>query len=100
MRRLLAALLASIATCASMWANTACAQDVLPVPPISGQRVIDQTGTLTSVQAQALSSKLETIEKQRGAQLVVLIVPTTQPEDIATYGQRVADAWKIGRLAP
>src|ERR1700712_260837 len=106
MRRMLEALLASIATCALLtsiatsallWTNAACAQDVLPVPPIAGQRVIDQTGTLTATQSQALTSKLETIEKQRGAQIVVLIVPTTQPEDIATYGQRVADAWKIGR---
>ena len=72
------------------------AQDAVPVPPLSG-RVVDQSGTLTPPQAQALSSKLEAIETQRGAQLVVLIVPTTQPEDIATYGQRVADTWKLGR---
>jgi len=72
------------------------AQDVLPVPPLSA-RVIDQTGTLTPAQSQALSSKLEALEAQRGSQLVVLLVPTTQPEDIAAYAQRVADAWKIGR---
>lgn len=77
-------------------AGTVRAQDVLPVPPLSG-RVIDQTGTLTPAQSQALSAKLEAIETQRGAQVVVLIVPTTQPEDIAAYGQRVADTWKIGR---
>jgi uncharacterized protein len=27
----------------------------------------------------------------------MLIVPTTQPEDIAAYAQRVGDTWKIGR---
>ena len=90
--RLLAALLAALVLCVGGLAH---AQDV-PVPPLSG-RVIDQTGTLTAAQAQALSSKLETIETQRGAQVVVLIVPTTQPEDIASYGQRVADTWKLGR---
>lgn len=77
-------------------AGGARAQDVLPVPPLSG-RVVDQTGTLTPAQSQALSAKLEAIETQRGAQVVVLIVPTTQPEDIAAYGQRVADTWKVGR---
>ena len=77
-------------------AGGARAQDVLPVPPLSA-RVIDQTGTLTPAQSQALAAKLEAIETQRGAQVVVLIVPTTQPEDIAAYGQRVADTWKIGR---
>ena len=72
------------------------AQDVQPVPPLSG-RVIDQTGTLTPAQVQALTAKLEGIERQRGSQLVVLMVASTQPEDIAAYAQRVGDAWKIGR---
>ncbi len=90
--RLLAALLTAASLCIG---GPAHAQDV-PVPPLSG-RVIDQTGTLTPAQVQALSSKLEAIETQRGAQIVVLVVPTTQPEDIASYGQRVADTWKVGR---
>jgi len=72
------------------------AQDVLPVPPLSG-RVIDQTATLTPAQSDALTQKLAALEQQNGAQVVVLMVPTTQPEDIASYGQRVADQWKIGR---
>jgi len=72
------------------------AQDVLPVPPLSG-RVIDQTSTLAPAQIEALSQKLAAVEQQTGSQIVVLIVPTTQPEDIASYGQRVADQWKIGR---
>ncbi len=71
---------------------------VLPVPPLSG-RVIDQTGTLSAAQQQALSDKLAAVEAKRGSQIVVLMVASTQPEDIAAYGQRVADQWKIGRLA-
>lgn len=79
-------------------AGLAAAQDVLPVPPLSG-RVIDQTGTLSAAQAQALSDKLAAIETKRGSQVVVLMVPTTAPEDIADYTQRLGDAWKLGRLA-
>jgi uncharacterized protein len=75
------------------------AQDVLPVPPLAGTRVIDQTGTLSAAQQQALDAKLAAIETRRGSQVVVLLVPTTLPEDIAAYAQRVADTWKIGRLA-
>jgi uncharacterized protein len=74
------------------------AQGLLPVPPLSG-RVIDQTGTLSAAQSQAISDKLAAVEAKRGSQLVVLMVATTQPEDIAAYAQRVADSWKIGRLA-
>jgi uncharacterized protein len=87
-----------VALCWMLLAPLAVAQDVLPVPALAG-RVVDQTGTLTAAQAQALNDKLAAIETKRGSQLVVLIVPTTQPEDIASYAQRVADAWKIGRLA-
>ncbi len=78
------------------FATCVCAQDVLPVPTLSG-RVIDQTATLTPAQSDALTQKLAALEQQNGAQVVVLMVPTTQPEDIASYGQRVADQWKIGR---
>ena len=96
MRRVFAPLLAALFALALLAGVPAQAQDVLPVPPLSG-RVVDTTGTLSAAQAQALVAKLEAIETQRGAQVVVLIVPTTQPEDIAAYGQRVADTWKVGR---
>ncbi len=72
------------------------AQDVLPVPPLSG-RVIDQTSTLSPVQQAAIDGKLAAFESQAGPQIVVLLVPATAPEDIASYAQRVADQWKIGR---
>ena len=72
------------------------AQAELPVPPLSG-RVIDQTGTLTEAQSAALDAKLAAFESQAGPQIVVLLVATTQPEDIAAFAQRVADSWKIGR---
>ena len=72
------------------------AQDVLPVPALSG-RVIDQTGTLSEAQRGALEAKLAAFEASAGSQLVVLMVSTTQPEDIASFAQRVGDAWKIGR---
>ena len=68
----------------------------LPIPALTA-RVMDQTSTLTPVQAQALERKLAALEQSTGSQVVVLIVPTTAPEDIAAYGWRVADQWKIGR---
>ncbi len=90
------ALLAAAALLAAFFFDTALAEDVVPVPVLTG-RVIDQTATLTPVQAEALSSKLAAIEKERGAQIVILIVPTARPEDIASFAQRVASNWKLGR---
>jgi uncharacterized protein len=72
------------------------AQDVLPVPPLTA-RVIDRTATLSAAQQQALEAKLAAFESRRGSQMVVLLVPSTAPEDIAAYAQRIGDAWKIGR---
>jgi uncharacterized protein len=76
--------------------GTAWAQDVLPVPALTA-RVIDQTGTLDTAQRSALEAKLAAFEQASGPQIVVLMVPSTQPEDISSYAQRVADSWKIGR---
>jgi uncharacterized protein len=72
------------------------AQNLLPVPALDA-RVIDQTGTLDAGQRAALEAKLQAFEARKGSQIVILMVPTTQPEDIASYANRVASAWKIGR---
>ena len=74
----------------------AAAQDLRQVPALTTS-VIDQTGTLSPAQRSALEAKLAAFEREAGSQLVVLIVPGTQPEDIAAYAQRVGEAWKIGR---
>ncbi|MEO6623498.1 MAG: TPM domain-containing protein [Burkholderiaceae bacterium] len=76
----------------------AVAQDVLPVPVLSG-RVIDQTGTLDAAQLAALERKLQVLESIKGSQLVVLVVASTAPEDIASFANRIANAWGIGRRA-
>lgn len=79
-----------------LWPGAAGAQELIAVPQLTA-RVIDQTGTLSSGERQALEDKLARFETERGSQLVVLIVPTTAPEDIAAFANRVAADWKIGR---
>jgi len=66
------------------------------IPQLTG-RVVDQTGTLSSGDIAGLTQKLKDLETRKGSQIAVLIVPTTQPEDIAQFSIRVAEAWKIGR---
>lgn len=67
-----------------------------PVPKLSS-RVTDLTGTLTAEQQTQLEQKLAAFESAKGAQLAVLIVPTTSPEEIEQYSIRVVDEWKLGR---
>ena len=73
----------------------AAAQDLVKVPPLTA-RVTDLTNTLSAAEREALDAKLAAWEAQTGSQLVVLMLPSTQPEAIAAYSIRVAEAWKIG----
>ncbi|HSI43035.1 MAG TPA: YgcG family protein [Methylotenera sp.] len=72
-------------------------QAELAAIPALKTRVTDLTQTLTAEQQNQLESKLANFEQQKGSQIAVLIVPTTQPEDIAQYSIRVAESWKLGR---
>lgn len=69
---------------------------LVAVPNIKN-RVTDLTQTLTPDQQSQLEAKLSQFEQQKGSQIAILMVPTTQPEDIAQYAIRVADEWKLGR---
>jgi uncharacterized protein len=66
------------------------------VPPLTA-RVTDLTGTLSGEAVNRLEAKLKEFETKKGSQLAVLVVPTTQPEEIEQYGIRVLDKWKLGR---
>jgi len=76
--------------------GVAAGADLEPVPPLTA-RVTDRTGTLTAAEQSALEQKLAAFESAKGAQLAVLIVPTTQPEQIEQYSIRVVEQWKLGR---
>src|SRR5690242_16489758 len=73
----------------------ASAAALVAVPPVA--RVTDLTETLDAGQRRALEQRLAAFEARKGSQIVVLVVPTTQPEEIEQYGIRVMDTWKIGR---
>ena len=91
-------------TCAAIFAFAAltlgaawAANDGLqPIPPF-GARVTDLTNTLTPAQVQALTEQLQALEQRKGSRVAILMLPTTQPEDIAQYSIRVTDAWKLAR---
>ena len=73
-----------------------CAAADVAVPPLA-HRVTDLTATLSPDQTAALEQTLAAFEANKGAQVAVLIVPTTQPEEIEQYSIRVVDQWKLGR---
>ncbi len=100
-RRLLRPLLrlllsATLALLAVLALPAVAQQGLAPIPALTSH-VIDTTKTLSSADAQSLDAKLTAFEQQKGSQIVVLMVPTTLPEDITSFANRVGNAWKIGR---
>jgi uncharacterized protein len=69
---------------------------LVAVPELTG-RVVDRTGTLSSGDVAQLTQTLADLEKRKGSQVAVLVVPTTDGEPIEQFSLRVAEAWKIGR---
>ena len=66
------------------------------IPPLKA-RVTDVTATLNAQQSGALEQTLAEFEARKGAQIAVLLVPTSQPETIEQYSVRVFESWKLGR---
>jgi uncharacterized protein len=87
----------SIALFATLLLASQLALAELVLIPDLTSRVTDLTQTLSVEQKTALEAKLQAFEQKKGSQIAVLIVPTTQPEDITQYSIRVVDKWKLGR---
>ncbi len=66
------------------------------IPPLKA-RVTDLTATLPAQSIAQLEQKLAAFEKEKGAQVAVLMVPSVQPESIEEYAVRVFEQWKLGR---
>ena len=66
------------------------------VPFLAG-RVDDTAHLLPPDAAQAIGARLEKLEKDTGAQVVVLTVPSIGDTPVEDYALHVAEAWKLGR---
>ena len=72
------------------------ADELQPIPKLEA-RVTDLTGTLSAGEQADLEQKLAAFQARKGAQLAVLMVASTHPEEIEQYSIRVVEAWKLGR---
>lgn len=88
--------LAAVLLLGGLSPGMALAQTLQPIPVLQA-RVTDLTGTLTASQQAEIEGKLAAFEQRKGAQVALLIVPTTQPEALEQYSIRVVDEWKLGR---
>lgn len=90
-----AAALAAMFLWAMVQTTCAVAQEAVAVPSLTA-RVTDLTATLSAEQKASLESRLAAIDAAGGAQITVLLLPTTQPESMEQFGIRTAEAWRIG----
>ena len=85
-----------IITSALLWfLASAPAYAEVAIPPVA--LMTDLSGVLSESQQAQLQQNLAAFAEHKGSQIAVLILPTTEPEDIAQFGIRLADAWKLGR---
>jgi uncharacterized protein len=76
--------------CAPLAAQTAA------VPTLSA-RVTDTTATLDAAAIARIEAPLAALESRKGAQVAVLVIPSTAPETIEAYAVRAFEQWKLGR---
>jgi len=68
----------------------------LEVPYLAG-RVNDLAGLLSDLERERLEAKLAKLEQATGAQVVVLIIPSLEGENLEEFTHRVASTWKLGQ---
>ncbi len=60
-------------------------------------RVVDTAGLLGASEADDFAARFAALEQRKGSQIVLLVVPTTAPEEIEQFAIRVFDQWRPGR---
>jgi uncharacterized protein len=64
--------------------------------PYLGGRVNDLAGLLSDGVEAELGSRLEALERETGAQVAVLTVPSLEGDPIEDFSMRVVETWKLG----
>lgn len=77
--------------------NLAFSQFKIPKKPSFIPPIIDSTETLSSSEIKNLYDKLRMYSDSTSTEIFVMIVPTTQGQDISRYATELGQTWKIGQ---
>lgn len=75
-------------------------QDEMPAPvavPRLDSPVTDLTGALDSAWSTSMRQRLLALQQRKGAQIAVLMVPTTGEDSIEQFANHVFEQWRLGR---
>jgi uncharacterized protein len=67
----------------------------LEVPRLD-RRVTDLAGLFSSTTVTTMETELEVLERETGAQVAVLTIPSLEGQPLDDYSMQVVDAWKLG----
>lgn len=85
-----------LAFAAWFFLNSAVSAQLVSVPAIAGY-LNDSAGLINGPDRQTLTHLIQALDQKTTAQVAVLTVKTTRPEEIAQFSIRVFDSWKIGQ---
>jgi len=67
----------------------------LEVPRLD-RRVTDLAGLFSSTTVTTMETELEALERETGAQVAVLTIPSLEGQPLEDFSMRVVDAWELG----
>jgi uncharacterized protein len=97
-RAALLACLAFAGPAAPAFAQVASSAGGAPPPPVLARHVTDLSGTLQASEQAELEQALVALEKRKGSQVAILLVPSTGDLPIEQYALQVAEKNKLGRV--
>jgi uncharacterized protein len=90
------AALALVAAAACSRTSVASTEPQPHFPALTG-RVVDQADLLAPAEEKALAAQSAAVERETGAQYVIVTIPSLQGWSIEDYGVRLGRFWGIGR---
>ena len=80
-----------------LWSTISFSQLYIPKKPSFIPPIIDSTQTLSNTEISQLYEKLKNYSDSTSTEIFVMIVPTTQGEEIKRYATDLGHKWKIGQ---
>lgn len=79
------------------WASSTFGQSSIPEKPSVIYPIYDKVGLLTQDQQSEINNQLIQFQKESSTEILVVIIPSTQGEDINFYATQWGQKWGIGR---
>ena len=86
----------SVSLCAVVAAGLALSASAELTIQDPGTHVVDRAGVISASRARNMESLLLELKKKTGADVKVLVVRSTEGEDVFEFGHRHAELWKLG----